>query len=194
MPDPADRLKKYPHELSGGQSQRVMIAMMLAGNPQLLIADEPTTALDVTIQAQILRLLNRLRDERNMAIILVTHDLGVVAQTCDRMAVMYCGRIVETGSVKEVFSLPGHPYTFGLLKSRPRIDRKMDELIPIKGVVPMPTELPPGCTFEPRCPNGTAQCRQRIPELRAECESRFFACFNPMVSVDRETNQCQATQ
>lgn len=186
MPDPEDRLGKYPHELSGGQNQRVMIAMMLAGNPQLLIADEPTTALDVTIQAQILRLLKRLRDERSMAIILVTHDLGVVAETCDRMAVMYSGRIVEMGSVSEIFAAPGHPYTHGLLKSRPRIDRENETLTPIKGVVPMPTELPDGCAFEPRCPQRTERCRKQIPEMTAGRANHIFACFNPMIAVGEE--------
>lgn len=183
IPDPNDRMKKYPHELSGGQNQRIMIAMMLAGNPSLLIADEPTTALDVTIQSQILRLLKRLRDERNMAIILVTHDLGVVAETCDRMAVMYCGRIVETGNVQEVFSAPAHPYTHGLLSSRPRADRSGESLTPIPGVVPMPTDLPPGCAFAPRCSQSGDACGASVPELESCGQSRSLACFYPLRSA-----------
>ncbi len=186
IPDPADRMTKYPHELSGGQNQRVMIAMMLAGNPQLLIADEPTTALDVTVQAQILRLLKRLREQRGTAIILVTHDLGVVAETCDQMAVMYCGRIVESGDVHSIFSRPAHPYTHGLLMSRPRVDQKVRALTPVKGVVPMPSDLPGGCAFEPRCPNRTEQCVTDTPEICMLPDGRQLACFHPRVFEDRE--------
>lgn len=183
IPDPADRLSKFPHELSGGQNQRIMIAMMLAGNPKILIADEPTTALDVTIQAQILRLLVRLRNERQMAIILVTHDLGVVAQSCDRMAVMYCGRIVESGFVSEVFHSPAHHYTRGLLSSRPRIDQEIKRLCPIPGSVPMPAELPPGCSFAPRCPAKKTRCNTEIPILdTAFNRRRNLACHYPIVS------------
>lgn len=184
LPDPKDRLKKYPHELSGGQNQRVMIAMMLAGNPKLLIADEPTTALDVTIQAQILRLLKRLRKERDMAIVLVTHDLGVVAETCNKVAVMYCGRIVESGSVKKIFANPRHPYTRGLLASRPRIDQENKDLTPIPGVVPTPLELPDGCAFSPRCKEAIARCLIGPPEMVEQDIDQVFACCNPPSAPD----------
>ena len=186
IPDPTDRLKKYPHELSGGQNQRIVIAMMLAGDPALLIADEPTTALDVTIQAQILRLLKRLRKERNMAIILVTHDLGVVAETCDRMAVMYCGRIVETGTVQEVFAGASHPYTSGLLASRPRADQKKEALQPIPGVVPMPANLPDGCSLAPRCTHCSELCHNKVPGLIVQGITHSLACFHPLTTTNQE--------
>ncbi len=178
IPDPAMRLKEYPHELSGGLNQRVVIAMMLANNPRLLIADEPTTALDVTVQAQILRLLVYLRRERGMSVVIITHDLGVVAETCDRVFVMYCGRIVESGPVREIFSSPRHPYTHGLLKALPRIDRKPEDLVPIQGQVPTPDELPPGCAFEPRCSRATKACSQKVPPLLGD--DRQVACVNPL--------------
>lgn len=179
IPDPERRMGEYPHQLSGGQNQRVMIAIMLAGNPRLLIADEPTTALDVTIQAQILRLLKKLRKERNMTIILVTHDLGVVAETCDRAAVMYGGRIMEYGNVEEVLVTPRHPYTFGLLSSKPRIDRMTEKLYTIEGVVPAPEDLPPGCPFVARCMNSEEKCRENSPAAVTE-ETRRYFCFNPV--------------
>ena len=180
IPDPERRMGEYPHQLSGGQNQRVMIAIMLAGNPKLLIADEPTTALDVTIQAQILRLLKKIRKERNMAIILVTHDLGVVAETCDRTAVMYGGKVMEEGPVDEVLVKPLHPYTFGLLSSKPRIDIKVEKLFTIEGVVPAPENLSEGCPFHDRCMNVQNQCRERSPEKTKEGERHYF-CFNPVV-------------
>lgn len=179
IPDPERRMGEYPHQLSGGQNQRVMIAIMLAGNPRLLIADEPTTALDVTIQAQILRLLKKLRKERNMAIILVTHDLGVVAETCDRAAVMYGGKIMEYGKVDEVLVSPRHPYTFGLLSSKPRIDRTSEKLYTIEGVVPAPEDFPPGCPFAARCTHAEPRCSTHTPPAVTE-EGRHYFCFNPV--------------
>ena len=165
IPDPARRVNDYPHQLSGGMRQRVMIAMALACNPKLLIADEPTTALDVTIQAQILELLDELRKQRELAVLLITHDLGVVAEVADRVAVMYTGRIVEESPVEELFARPKHPYTEGLLRSVPRLTvadlNKNERLETIEGVVPSPTDLPPGCHFAPRC-------RHRMPRCTAE--------------------------
>lgn len=160
IPDPARRARQYPHEMSGGMRQRVMMAMALCCNPQLLIADEPTTALDVTIQAQILELIAVQQRERNLGVLLITHDLGVVAQVADRAAVMYAGRIVETAPVETLFSRPQHPYTQGLLASVPRPGRREARLPAIEGVVPKPTELPPGCAFAPRCPEAEPACRQ----------------------------------
>ena len=155
IPDPARRVNDYPHQLSGGMRQRVMIAMALACNPELLIADEPTTALDVTIQAQILELLNELRQTRKLAVLLITHDLGVVAEVADRVCVMYTGRIVEESGVDELFEKPKHPYTQGLLKSVPKLrgigEQKETRLSTIDGTVPSPTNLPHGCHFAPRC-------------------------------------------
>ncbi len=172
------RLKAFPHQLSGGMNQRAMIAMALAGKPQLLIADEPTTALDVTIQAQILDLIKDLRAELGMSIILVTHDLSVVAETCDRMAVMYCGKIVEEGSVRSMFEDPRHPYTRGLLASLPRIDQRAEWLDPIRGSVPTPDEMPAGCAFEPRCSCSLEKCRTENPPWERIASGRFISCFN----------------
>jgi len=179
LPDPKARLRAYPHEFSGGQAQRVLIAMMLARAPRLLLADEPTTALDVTVQAQILALLRRLRREHGMAILLVTHDLGVVAETCDRVAVMYCGRVVESGPVKSIFRRPRHPYTIGLLGARPRIDQRVAKLTAMDGVVPDPRDLPPGCSFAPRCRSATAQCATAAPAWSQGQDLHGFACHNP---------------
>lgn len=179
IPEAKQRLKEYPHQLSGGMNQRAMIAMALAGRPQLLIADEPTTALDVTIQAQILELIRGLRNEMGMSIILITHDLAVVAETCDRVAVMYCGRIVEKGTVESMFADPCHPYTRGLLAALPRIDRRTDKLYPMKGSVPAPHEMPQGCAFEPRCPVSVEECICNQPTFAAGPDSRSIACFNP---------------
>jgi len=164
IPDPALRADDYPHQLSGGMRQRVMIAMALACDPKLLIADEPTTALDVTIQAQILELLNGLRRTRELAILLITHDLGVVAEVADRVAVMYTGKIVEESPVKELFARPKHPYTEGLLRSVPKLTAehvaKSERLQTIEGTVPKPTRLPAGCHFEPRCPYRMPRCKE----------------------------------
>lgn len=179
VPEPETRLSAYPHQLSGGLSQRVMIAMMLAGDPELLIADEPTTALDVTVQAQIMDLLQNLRDKRDMSVILVTHDLGVVAGVCDRIFVMYCGRIIESGAVRDVFANPRHPYTCGLLASLPRVDQSEGGLSPVPGVVPLPTELGLGCDFAARCSRKQAQCERETPALVALTNGTASACFNP---------------
>lgn len=179
VPEPEKRLSAYPHQLSGGLSQRVMIAMMLAGDPDLLIADEPTTALDVTVQAQIMELLLDLRDRRNMSVILVTHDLGVVAEVCDRIFVMYCGRIIESGSVRDVFANPRHPYTHGLLASLPRVDHAAGDLSPVPGVVPLPTELGLGCDFADRCSRKTPQCESGSPQLTVGANGTACSCFNP---------------
>jgi peptide/nickel transport system ATP-binding protein/oligopeptide transport system ATP-binding protein len=168
IPDPARRAGDYPHQLSGGMRQRVMIAMALACNPKLLIADEPTTALDVTIQAQILELLDELRTQRDLAVLLITHDLGVVAEVADRVAVMYTGRIVEQSPVDELFARPKHPYTEGLLRSVPKLTSehvaKKERLETIEGTVPRPTDLPPGCHFAPRCSHRMPRCtEEEIP-------------------------------
>jgi peptide/nickel transport system ATP-binding protein/oligopeptide transport system ATP-binding protein len=187
VPAPETRLKSYPHQLSGGLNQRVVIAIMLAGNPSLLIADEPTTALDVTVQAQILDLLRQLRDQRGMSIILVTHDLGVVAETCDRMAVMYCGLVVETGPIKSVFSNPRHPYTNGLIASLPRIDAGNNKLTPISGIVPQPHELCSGCAFAPRCTNSTEECYNQTPDIQCSETDHLFSCFKPMPTQLKST-------
>jgi oligopeptide/dipeptide ABC transporter ATP-binding protein len=161
---PERRARQYPHELSGGMRQRVMIAMALSCNPKLLIADEPTTALDVTIQAQILELIKELQERTGTALLLITHDLGVVAETVQDIAVMYAGRIVETGAVEEVLLSPKHPYTQGLLNSIPSEQKRGRQLSAIKGVVPNPFRMPPGCKFEPRCPYAWERC-QTEPEL-----------------------------
>ncbi|MDI3323865.1 ABC transporter ATP-binding protein [Pontibacterium granulatum] len=192
VPAPEQRLKAYPHQLSGGLNQRVVIAMMLAGNPSLLIADEPTTALDVTVQAQIIELLQELRSKRGMSIILVTHDLGVVAETCDRVVVMYCGEIVEHGPVSKVFSNPRHPYTHGLLASLPRIDSSDTNLEPIPGVVPHPDQLSEGCAFAPRCPHAAACCYSGSPMMQCSDSEHLFACFSPF-PVNAESRQAHAS-
>ncbi len=158
IPDPATAVDAYPHQLSGGQRQRVMIAMALSCSPRLLIADEPTTALDVTIQAQILDLLAHLRERHDMAVLLITHDLGVVAEVCDRVVVMYAGQVVETGDVHDIFARPRHPYTRGLLSSLPSLDEPARRLVPIPGTVPSPTAWPPGCRFAERCPEAGEEC------------------------------------
>ena len=173
IPDPSRRVNDYPHQLSGGMRQRVMIAMALACNPELLIADEPTTALDVTIQAQILELLNELRQTRKLSVLLITHDLGVVAEVADRVAVMYTGKIVEESDVEEIFDRPKHPYTQGLLKSVPKLTeaavKKITRLQTIEGVVPSPTNLPHGCHFAPRCEYRMEICTQgEIPLYKLE--------------------------
>ncbi|MDX1566913.1 MAG: ABC transporter ATP-binding protein [Longimicrobiales bacterium] len=165
IPDPDRRVDAHPHELSGGMRQRVMIAMALAGDPDLLIADEPTTALDVTIQAQILAILDRLRRERGMAMILITHDLAVVAEVCDRVAVMYAGQVVEEGSVDRIFRDPVHPYTRGLLASLPRLGSRIRRLRPIPGQVPPATDWPAGCRFRDRCPHAWSRCLEHPPLL-----------------------------
>ncbi len=165
IPEPVQRVDEYPHQLSGGMRQRVMIAMALSCEPRLLIADEPTTALDVTIQAQILELLADIRERRGMAVLLITHDLGVVAEVADRVVVMYAGQVVETGTVEEIFTEPRHPYTRGLLASLPHLDAGGGRLSPIPGVVPSPTDWPPACRFHDRCPHAWERCRTEPPPL-----------------------------
>ena len=169
--------KEYPHELSGGMRQRVMIAMALACDPDLLIADEPTTALDVTIQAQILELMRDLKKRTNAAILLITHDLGVVAEMCDDVAVMYGGRIVEHAPTAEIYSNPKHPYTVGLLESIPRLHHKQDRLHVIRGNVPIPLTIPPGCSFHPRCPKRFEPCDRYVPSLANIAPDHLVSCF-----------------
>ena len=177
IPDPASRLSAYPHQFSGGMRQRAMIAMALACKPKLIIADEPTTALDVTVQAQILDLLKDLASNSNTALILITHDLGVVARYADRVAVMYAGRIIEIAPARELYARPRHPYTRGLMASVPRIDGDTSQpLIPIDGQPPDLAALPVGCAFMPRCKQATEQCRTNRPSLRQVGEFHFKAC------------------
>ncbi|MFE2595265.1 ABC transporter ATP-binding protein [Streptomyces sp. NPDC059396] len=176
IPAAKDRVGDYPHQFSGGMRQRVMIAMALALEPALIIADEPTTALDVTVQAQIMDLLAELRRELDTALILITHDLGVVADAADRIAVMYAGRIVETAPVHALYKAPAHPYTRGLLDSVPRLDRKGRELYAIRGLPPNLLRIPPGCAFHPRCPIARDICRTDEPPLFEAGEGRRSAC------------------
>lgn len=180
IPSPLDRYAAYPHEFSGGMQQRALIAIALACGPSLLLADEPTTALDVTIQAQILDLMRQLNRERNMAIILVTHDLGVAAEFCDSVAVMYAGRIVEQGPVEEVVQHPQHPYTQGLLRCRPHIDRHDQRLEPIPGNVPDLTDLPPGCAFAARCADFQPACEQGAIPLVVVNDRHISRCLKPV--------------
>jgi oligopeptide/dipeptide ABC transporter ATP-binding protein len=175
IPSPEARFKEYPHQLSGGMKQRAMIAMALVCRPALLIADEPTTALDVTIQAQILELLNELQSELEMSILLITHDLGVVAETCDRVAVMYAGKIVELSPVEPLFSQPKHPYTHGLFRSLPTLGKRKDQLDVIPGTVPSPLDFPSGCRFRTRCPLAQDVCKEE-PPLREISADHFAAC------------------
>lgn len=177
IPDAARRLDAYPHELSGGQNQRVMIAIALAGQPDLLVADEPTTALDVTIQAQILELLQSLRRQLGMALVLISHDLGVVAEACDRVAVMYAGRIVEEAPVARLFSAAAHPYSQGLLGALPPMDGPRRRLAAIPGGVPEPWAMPPGCAFAPRCGFRLAACDSAMPDLQSLTGDHRAACI-----------------
>jgi oligopeptide/dipeptide ABC transporter ATP-binding protein len=177
IPSPEQRARDYPHQLSGGMRQRVMIAMALACNPQLLIADEPTTALDVTIQAQILELMRTLRAELGTAIILITHDLGVVAELADEVMVMYAGQVVERCRAERLFVEPQHPYTIGLLGSIPRLHLEQERLAAIEGVVPDAAAFPEGCRFHPRCPFAIEQCRRENPALREITPNHFAACL-----------------
>jgi peptide/nickel transport system ATP-binding protein len=177
IPSPEQRIDDYPHKLSGGMRQRAMIAMALACGPELLIADEPTTALDVTIQAQILDLLRELRGASGVAIILITHDLGVVAEICDDVAVMYAGEVVEQAPVEALFERPAHPYTIGLLGSLPRLDHQVAELAAIEGMVPDMSALPSGCRFAPRCPFADDRCRSERPPVVLLEGDRWSRCF-----------------
>ncbi|MGB1718990.1 MAG: ABC transporter ATP-binding protein [Candidatus Latescibacterota bacterium] len=177
IPAPEQRVDEYPHQLSGGMRQRVMIAMALSCNPQLLIADEPTTALDVTIQAQILELLQRLQEELKMAVLMITHDLGVIAEVADRVAVMYAGQVVEYASTRDLFNSPQHPYTRGLMQSVPRLDEARERLDIISGIVPDAREFPEGCRFAPRCSLAEDRCRSASVELRALSEGHLGRCL-----------------
>jgi len=186
IPSPEKRYKEYPHQLSGGMRQRVMIAMALACKPDILIADEPTTALDVTIQAQILELMNKLQKDLGMGIIMITHDLGVVAETCDDVAVMYCGKIVERSDVKSIFNNPKHPYTKGLIESIPSFDSTSgvarDRLPTIEGMVPSLFDLPSGCSFQDRCDYSSDEClaKNGSPTLTKISDGHKVSCFNPL--------------
>ncbi|MCX0498440.1 ABC transporter ATP-binding protein [Erwinia billingiae] len=177
IPAPEMRLKAWPHQLSGGMRQRVMIAMALINQPKLLIADEPTTALDVTIQAQILALLNTLKAETGTAVLMITHDLGVVAEVAQRVAVMYAGQVVETGDVEEIFNDPQHPYTIGLMGSIPSLGARSAALATIPGTVPLPEQMPAGCRFATRCPFAETRCHQHKPSLKAFGPRHQVACF-----------------
>ena len=174
---PGSRANEYPHQFSGGMKQRVVIAIALACNPKLLIADEPTTALDVTIQAQVLELMSELKEKYDTSMILITHDLGIVAEVCDTVAVMYAGRIVEQGTLEDVFDHTKHPYTEGLFNSLPNIQNRTAMLKPIKGLMPDPTNLPEGCAFAPRCDYATDECSKRCPKLTKISDTHSFACL-----------------
>jgi oligopeptide transport system ATP-binding protein len=186
IPAARDRVDDYPHQFSGGMRQRIMIAMAIALDPDILIADEPTTALDVTVQAQVMELLKDLQRESNMGLILITHDLGVVADVADRIAVMYAGRIVEEADVHDIYASPAHPYTKGLIDSIPRVDMKGQELYAIKGLPPNLLRIPPGCAFSPRCRYAQDICRQQRPDLVPLTAGRASAChFAAEVMDDR---------
>ena len=174
---PKFRINDYPHQFSGGMKQRVVIAIALACNPKFLIADEPTTALDVTIQAQVLELMNDLKERLKTAMLLITHDLGVVAQVCDKVAIMYAGEIIEIGTLEDIFNSPKHPYTHGLFGSIPSLDEEVGRLKPITGLMPDPTNLPSGCKFHPRCPNAVEICASKIPPSHGISETHKVKCL-----------------
>ncbi|MGL5055585.1 MAG: ABC transporter ATP-binding protein [Fusobacteriaceae bacterium] len=174
---PKFRINDYPHQFSGGMKQRVVIAIALACNPKFLIADEPTTALDVTIQAQVLELMNDLKKRLKTAMLLITHDLGVVAQVCDKVAIMYAGEIIEIGTLEDIFNSPKHPYTHGLFGSIPSLDEEVGRLKPIMGLMPDPTNLPTGCKFHPRCPNAVEMCARDIPGAHSISETHKVRCL-----------------
>jgi oligopeptide/dipeptide ABC transporter ATP-binding protein len=178
IPDPESRYEEYPHQFSGGMRQRILIAMAISCGPDILILDEPTTALDVTIEAQIFDLIDDLQAERGMSVILITHDLGVVAGTCDRVAVFYGGKVVERSPVDELYENPKHPYTRGLMRSIPRLTADIERLSVIEGSVPNPAALPSGCSFHPRCPHATKDCESYSPELREVSLDREVACIH----------------
>lgn len=189
---PRERAGEYPHQFSGGMRQRVVIAIALTCNPKLLIADEPTTALDVTIQAQVLELMNELKQKYGTSMILITHDLGIVAETCDDVAVMYAGRIVEQGTLEEIFNQTKHPYTEALFNSLPNIRSRGERLKPIPGLMPDPTNLPQGCAFAPRCPYAGKACREKMPDIRQITDTHFVMCSayeTPGFHIEREKRQ-----
>lgn len=177
---PAERIDEYPHQFSGGMKQRIVIAIALACSPELLIADEPTTALDVTIQAQILHLMNRLKEEMGTSMMLITHDLGVVAEMCNRVAVVYAGEIVEIGTVEDIFKRRKHPYSQGLFDSLPSVVGERTKLKPIQGMMPDPSDLPKGCAFAPRCPYGMEECKRHHPELTEIIAGHQVRCLYPL--------------
>ncbi len=185
IPAPESRIDEYPHQMSGGMKQRVMIAMALACQPDLLIADEPTTALDVTIQAQILELLKKMQEDRGMAIMLITHDLGVVAETCDSVVVLYAGRVAETAPTVELFETPTHPYTAGLLQALPDRAKPGARLYTIEGMVPSPLNFPTGCRFRSRCPKATEQCSEKPPLIQVSPTHQAW-CWHPLTDEERE--------
>ncbi len=174
---PSERIYDYPHQFSGGMKQRVVIAIALACSPRLLIADEPTTALDVTIQAQVIDLIDRLKEERNTSVLLITHDLGVVAEICDKVAIMYAGEIVESGTLEDIYEHTAHPYTKGLFGSLPSLDSDVDRLTPIPGLMPDPTDLPKGCSFCPRCSRSIEVCKTVNPKGREISQGHFVKCL-----------------
>ena len=174
---PAERAADFPHQFSGGMKQRVVIAIALACNPKLLLADEPTTALDVTIQAQVLEMMNELKVRFGTSMILITHDLGVVAETCDKVAIMYAGEIVEYGTLQHIFNEVAHPYTKGLFGSLPSLDKDVHRLSPIEGLMPDPAALPDGCKFHPRCPLATEECASRCPAVTEISPGHFVRCL-----------------
>jgi len=174
---PGERAKDYPHQFSGGMRQRVVIAIALACNPALLIADEPTTALDVTIQAQVLELMKKLKEEFKTSMIMITHDLGIVADVCDKVAIMYAGKVIEYTDKRKLFTDPKHPYTVGLFNSIPNIEEDEDRLKPIKGLMPDPTNLPTGCTFHPRCPKVVSECSKRVPKITEVEPGHYVNCL-----------------
>ena len=185
---PAVRAVEYPHQFSGGMKQRVVIAIALACNPSVLIADEPTTALDVTIPAQVIAMMKKLRDDRGMSMIMITHDLGIIADVCDEVAIMYAGRIIEYGTLRDVFNHTKHPYTEGLFNSLPNIRNRSERLKPIPGLMPDPSNLPKGCAFAPRCRYCTAACLEKRPEDRMVSDTHMVACTaydNPDFRIDR---------
>ncbi len=189
---PRERAGEYPHQFSGGMRQRVVIAIALTCNPKMLIADEPTTALDVTIQAQVLELMNDLKKQYGTSMILITHDLGIVAETCDDVAVMYAGRIVEQGTLEEIFNQTKHPYTEALFNSLPNICSRGERLKPIPGLMPDPTDLPPGCAFAPRCPYARKACGEKLPDMRRVSDTHVVMCSayeSPEFHIEREKRQ-----
>ncbi len=179
IPSPGERYSNYPHQLSGGMRQRAMIAMALSCNPDFLIADEPTTALDVTIQGQILELIQSLQEKMNMTVQFITHDLGVISEIADNVMVMYAGHTVEFGRADDIFNRPKHPYTYLLLESIPRLGRHVERLPTIEGSVPSPLNLPPGCPFQNRCPRASNECRTAMPPLEEHADGHKVACFHP---------------